>query len=209
MATPYTPTIVSQGFGAESTINLNFSAIATALESVLNKEDDASNVMNVDLDMNGFNILNIGTFDVVVSAENINLVDTGTYFTGSTVETVLQEVGSALEEVKKTGAGTAVSYTLSASNHEEWKQVSGSGSLVVTIPSVSTVDLTRSDGVPYTHYITYNGSGSLTITGAAGTTVVVPEGMSNVLSEAGQHCALVLSTEVSDLWYIIGHTDAE
>ena len=61
MAAPFTPTNVNQGFGAETELNTNMTDIATAFGTVLNKDDPTDNAMNVDLDMNGFDILNIGS----------------------------------------------------------------------------------------------------------------------------------------------------
>lgn len=61
MASPYTPTSVTNNFGAETTINNNLTAIATAFATCLNRESSTDNAMEVDLDMGGNNILNVGS----------------------------------------------------------------------------------------------------------------------------------------------------
>lgn len=61
MASPYTPTTVNQGYGAETEINTNNTAIATAISTCLNREDSTDNAMEVDLDMGGYDILNVGS----------------------------------------------------------------------------------------------------------------------------------------------------
>lgn len=59
MASDYTPTNVTQGFGAEVDINKNFTDIKIALDLVLGKIATSSNAMGVDLDMGGKQILNL------------------------------------------------------------------------------------------------------------------------------------------------------
>ena len=59
MASDYTPTTVSQGFGAETVINQNFTDIASALNEMLSRVNSAANAMGIDLDMGDNRILNL------------------------------------------------------------------------------------------------------------------------------------------------------
>lgn len=61
MATDYTPTNVTTGFGSEAQINQNFTEIQTALNAVLARVNSTSNAMTIDLDMGGNDILNLPT----------------------------------------------------------------------------------------------------------------------------------------------------
>lgn len=59
MASDYTPTNVTQGFGAEVDINKNFNDIKLAMDKLLNRLVTGTNSMGVDLDMGGNQILNL------------------------------------------------------------------------------------------------------------------------------------------------------
>lgn len=59
MATDYTPTTVTQGFGAETQINKNFTEIKTAIDKLLNREIDTDNAMEQDLDFGGKRAINL------------------------------------------------------------------------------------------------------------------------------------------------------
>lgn len=71
MAAPFTPTTVTQGFGAEVTNNTNNSDISDAFETVLNKDDATDNAMNVDLDMNGNDILNVNSLTMQLTSYTV------------------------------------------------------------------------------------------------------------------------------------------
>ena len=68
MATPYTPTTVNSGFGAETTINANLADIASAFTEVLNLVDSSANSMQVDLDMDSNDILNINSLTIQLTS---------------------------------------------------------------------------------------------------------------------------------------------
>lgn len=55
----YTPEPVTSGFGAEVTINSNFTKIAEALDAALSRISSQDNAMEVELDMNSRRILNL------------------------------------------------------------------------------------------------------------------------------------------------------
>ena len=59
MASDYTPTAVTQGFGAETQINQNFTEIKTAMDKLMNRINTADNAMAIDLDMNSNQVLNL------------------------------------------------------------------------------------------------------------------------------------------------------
>lgn len=52
---------ISSGFN-RTKINENFTAIKTALTDALSRSGDGTNTMSADLDMNGFDIINLGSF---------------------------------------------------------------------------------------------------------------------------------------------------
>jgi hypothetical protein len=64
MAAPYTQADIVQGFGAETAINAETTKIETAFGTCLNKDNSTDNTMNVDLDMGGNDILNVGSITV-------------------------------------------------------------------------------------------------------------------------------------------------
>lgn len=64
MATPFTPTTVNTGIGAETAINANNTDIASAFTECLSRTDSSANAMQVDLDMNGNDILNANSIGI-------------------------------------------------------------------------------------------------------------------------------------------------
>lgn len=71
MAAPYTQADVAQGFGAETALNTETTKIETAFGTVLNKDDATDNAMNVDLDMNGNDILNVNSLTVQLTSYTV------------------------------------------------------------------------------------------------------------------------------------------
>lgn len=71
MASPYTPTTVNQGFGAETEVNTNMTNIQTAFTTVLNKDDSTDNAMMVDLDMNGNDLLNVNSLTLKITSYTV------------------------------------------------------------------------------------------------------------------------------------------
>lgn len=93
MARPYIPKLISQGFSAEQAINDNFKAISDAFETTLNKEDDTANVMQEDLDMDGFRITNA---TIVINPDTIQIDNLSQYYDTNNLTSILQEIGSRL-----------------------------------------------------------------------------------------------------------------
>lgn len=59
MASDYTPTNVQTGFQQEIAINQNFADIKLAMDKLLNRQLTPNNAMGIDLDLGGFNIINL------------------------------------------------------------------------------------------------------------------------------------------------------
>lgn len=59
MSSDYTPTNVTSGFQMETTINLNFNEIKTAMDKLLNRLNTADNALAVDLDIGGNDVINL------------------------------------------------------------------------------------------------------------------------------------------------------
>lgn len=59
MASDYTPTSVTQGFGAEIQINQNFNDIKTAMDKMLSRLQNNDNAMGQQLDMGSKSIINL------------------------------------------------------------------------------------------------------------------------------------------------------
>lgn len=114
MAAPYTPTTVEAGYGAETTINANFTAIATAFGTVLNKDSATDNAMEVDLDLAGNDILNAGSITLKL--------------TSYTVAT-LPSAASNARTLVYVSDGSAGSACIAISDGSNWKVVSTISSL--------------------------------------------------------------------------------
>lgn len=98
MAEPYTPNLIETGFGLEVALNNELEKIQVAFQTVLNKVSSSSNAMNVDLDMNGYRLLNVGSISYdgpPLEGANVAVVDAGDYYAGDNIEVVLQEIGAA------------------------------------------------------------------------------------------------------------------
>ncbi len=59
MSSDYTPTSVTTGFQMEVAINQNFTDIKLAIDKMLNREVSTDNAMEQDLNIGGFNLLNL------------------------------------------------------------------------------------------------------------------------------------------------------
>ena len=75
MSTDYIPENISGGVQTQTSINTNLDNIQTALSRELNRYGDTGvgdNAMHIDLDMNGFDLLNIGLIDGISLADAID-----------------------------------------------------------------------------------------------------------------------------------------
>jgi hypothetical protein len=96
MASPYTRGTISAGFGAETAINAELAKIEAAFETVLNKDVSTDNAMDIDLDMNGNDILNAGSLFAgatgLVSGDNVSeLVNDAGYVTSAGVSDIVDD----------------------------------------------------------------------------------------------------------------------
>jgi hypothetical protein len=75
MSNDYTPTTVNQGYGQETTINLNFTDIETAIGLQLSRTNSTDNAMAIDLDMGSnalINASNVSTTILTIGGQTID-----------------------------------------------------------------------------------------------------------------------------------------
>ena len=105
MASDYTPTNVTSGFQQEIAINQNFDDIKLAIDKLLNRQISANNAMAIDLDVGGFNIINVpAPTDPthVVRLTDVNalavpdVIQTITFASTITIDTTLLTVGDLI-----------------------------------------------------------------------------------------------------------------
>lgn len=70
MAKAPTLTTITSGYYSSTTLNNNFDAIETAFENTVSRDGSTPNTMNADFDMNGNDILNVGS----ITADSYNLL---------------------------------------------------------------------------------------------------------------------------------------
>lgn len=136
MADPYEPMPVLAGYGAEVTINANFEEIQTAFRSVVNRLDSASNQMSVDLDMDGYEILNCPTIespDMIMNTYTVSEMNSTHLAADNAYEIIFQSDGSP--QVPYYSDGT------------EWKPVGGGGTGDLTFGGGTIVNATDGTGV--------------------------------------------------------------
>lgn len=122
--------------------------------------------------------------------------------------------GSSWQEVGSGGGGggtetptiadTSASYTLSSGIRDEFKQLTGSGTIDITIPQDSTLDLP----IGYTHLVRPKNGFTGTATWVkedAGTTVEAPAGGTLIMVPGGACAATKIG---ADEWIIYGVTEA-
>jgi hypothetical protein len=55
---------IASGFSSTTQLNANFDLIEVALENTLSRDGSIPNSMSADLDLNGYNLINVGSLDV-------------------------------------------------------------------------------------------------------------------------------------------------
>lgn len=83
MATPFTATTVTADFGAETAINSNFTGVESAFTTVLSRTDSSANSMEVDLDMNGNDILNANSLSIQATQYTVATLPAASANTGA------------------------------------------------------------------------------------------------------------------------------
>src|SRR5688500_17573976 len=94
---------VTSGFASAAAVNANNAAIEVAFENTLSRDGTGPNHMNANLDMNGYNIINIGN-PISVSGFNWS----GSWATSTTYSAgdVVESSGSAYIAVTSHTSGT-------------------------------------------------------------------------------------------------------
>ena len=112
-----TLTDVAAGYGLTTTVNTNNDGVEAAIENTLSRDGTSPNAMSANLDMNSNRVINVtdgannqdactvaqlnaaSVVATTIAGSAVTIADAGTYFTGTTAEGVLQELGAT------TGAG--------------------------------------------------------------------------------------------------------
>lgn len=176
MAAPYTPINITQDYTLESKLNANLQAIATAFETVMNKNSAIDNAMQVDLDLNGQDLLNVGNVLALPTASDFSM------------------------------DSTASGYTLADVHSNRWTTVVTSNSQEITCPLDSTESITVSNFVHLIHHrtdstgtltIVLEESGSQTLDPPYGGGVVVPPGGTAGVAQIGNDHFVIFGNAVS------------
>lgn len=198
MAAPYTPVPVTQGYSLETMLNYNFNAIATAFETVLNKDSATDNAMQVNLDMNGYNILNVGNLETGGVGNTYSIVaGIGIEIDDSDPENLVISSDFNMTTI-------ANSYTLTEAERNQWKNVKTISDETVTCPL-------NDPGVGYdfVHFIHHleGSSGTLTVVLEDDEiqSLTVPPGGSSVIPPGGTVGVAKISTNA---FVVFGITEA-
>jgi hypothetical protein len=169
---------IASGFQSVSTLNNNFTQLEYELQNNVlyrdNPEGEA-NQMNNDLDMNGYNILNLGNATVVASASSVQTILWGTQRNGTGTHSLSIGDIYRIVEVSASSSVTAVMYLTTAS-------VAGwvAGQWISTLQK---------------------GVGTLVISSAPGVTVYCP---ATVKGTHRQYGTVTLKYRGADIWYLDG-----
>ncbi len=168
---------ITSGFQATSALNSNFDSIEDTFQlNVLyrNNPSGEPNSMQNDLDMNGYNILNLGNATVLASASVTQAISWGTQFDGTGTHTLTAGYSYRITEVSSSSSVTA-SLLLTAEVTGGW----ASGQWMAFIQK---------------------GAGPIKYVADAGVTINTPETLRSGL----QYGRTTLSYRGSDAWYLSG-----
>lgn len=119
-----TPTVIQGAYASTAELNANFSALAAEFENCVSLDGTTPSAMLADFDMNGHDILNVGSITIngvtQGDAQFVTIQDTGGHFDATEVETALEEVklltdANAVDIATNTG-GIATNATGIATN---------------------------------------------------------------------------------------------
>lgn len=130
-----------------------------------------------------------GTVDAVVAGEGVLVDDT-------------DPANPIVSSDFAVDSATA-SYTLSATNNGQWMDLSGSGTIDITCPPESSVDL----GAKFVHIISNYGSGTVTIVAGSGVTVRPPPGGTLVVPQYAT-VGIKKADFAADTYIVFGPTEA-
>lgn len=106
-----TLTDITAGFGAESAINANNALIEAALQNNVLYRDNSSgeaNEMNNHLDMNGYNLLNVGNFSSLTTGTASPSIIWGTQYDGTGTHSLTVTLRYRYTEISSSSSITAV-----------------------------------------------------------------------------------------------------
>lgn len=98
---------------------------------------------------------------------------------------------------------TDTSYTLAATNDNQWMDLTGSGTIDINCPPESTVDL----GAKFNHVISNYSSGTVTIVAGSGVTVRPPAGGTLVIPQYAT-VGIKKASYAADTYIVYGPTEA-
>jgi hypothetical protein len=100
-----TTNTIQGSYASTAELNANFELIEDAMEKALFLDGTTPNTMSADIDMDGNDILNVGTLNytgVTVSASDVDIDDAGAIYTATEVESALAEVKAIADTAKTT-----------------------------------------------------------------------------------------------------------
>lgn len=168
---------ISAGFGAESAMNVNMDSIESEFQNKVlyrNNPTGEANTMENNLDMNGYNILNLGNSTVLASSTVTQAIMWGTQYDG-------------------TG-----SHSLSTGMVFRYTEISASSS----VTAVAVIDTEANAGWASGSWIglIQKGSGKIRVNAGAGVTLRTPE----TQRSNKQNSAIRVIYRGSDVWYLMG-----
>jgi hypothetical protein len=169
---------IASGFQSVSTLNNNFAQLEYELQNkVLYRTNPTGepNQMDNDLDMNGYNILNLGNATVVASASSVQTILWGT---------------------QRNGTGT---HSLSAGDIYRTVEVSASSS-VTAVMFLTTASIAGWVGGQWISLL-QKGAGKVLISSDAGVTINCS---ATVKGTRRQYGTVTLKYRGSDVWYLDG-----
>lgn len=107
---------LTSGFQSTTVLNANFDDIEDELQNKVlyrNNPTGEPNEMNQDLDMNGYNILNLGNATVLASASVVQTIAWGTQFNGSGTHSL--SLGNVFRNTEISSSETATVYLVTES----------------------------------------------------------------------------------------------
>ena len=116
MAKSPTLSIVSTGWLSSTQINQNFQDIETAFENTISRDGSTPNTMEADFDLNGYDLLNVGSLDV----DSLTVAGTDLTASVASAATSAASAATSASEAASSAAAAAASATL-ASLTPDWK----------------------------------------------------------------------------------------
>lgn len=133
------------------------------------------------------------------AASVISVADTGGYFTGTTVETVLAEIASSFARTyQSVNTVTAATYTFVAADQADIVVGNSASAQTFTVPPTSDVAATIGSRID----VVQKGAGAVSIAAGSGVTIVPAPGALATTAGVGSVCSLTLME--ANTWYLSG-----